>query len=57
MVVEVFKDFNAWWDEDRDGASLAALGKILGVDHFIHPMAELADGISPNTGVDPPRAE
>ena len=50
-VVEVFKDFNAWWDDDRDGATLAALGKVLGTDHFIHPMAELADGISPNADV------
>ena len=50
-VVEVFKDFNAWWDDDRDGATLAALGKVLGTDHFIHPVAELADGISPNANV------
>lgn len=50
-VVEVFKDFNAWWDDDRDGATLAALGKVLGVDHFIHSVAELADGISPNADV------
>ena len=50
-VVEVFKDFNAWWDDDRDGATLAALGKVLGTDHFIHPVAELADGISPNADV------
>jgi hypothetical protein len=50
-VIDVFKDFNAWWDDDRDGATLAALGKVQGVDHFVHPVAELADGISPNTDV------
>ena len=50
-VVDVFKDFNAWWDDNRDGATLTALGKVQGVDHFVHPVAELADGISPATDV------
>jgi hypothetical protein len=50
-VIDVFKDFNAWWDDNRDGATLTALGKVQGFDHFVHPVAELADGISPATDV------
>ncbi len=50
-VIEVFKDFDAWWGGNRDGSTLAALGKVLGVDWFVHPVSELADGISPNADV------
>jgi hypothetical protein len=50
-TIEVFKDFDAWWGENRDGATLAALGKTPGVDYFVHPVSELADGISPNADV------
>ena len=50
-VIDVYKDFNAWWDDDRDGATLMALGKVQGIDHFVHSVAELADGISPQTDV------
>jgi hypothetical protein len=50
-VIEVFKDFDAWSGENRDGATLAALGKVSGVDWFVHTVSELADGISPNADV------
>jgi len=50
-VVDVYKDHNAWSGENRDEATLAALGKVLGADHFVHPVSELADGISPDTDV------
>jgi hypothetical protein len=50
-VIEVFKDFDAWFGENRDGATLAALGKIPGVDYYVHPVSELADGISPDADV------
>ena len=50
-IVDVYKDFDAWFGENRDSSTLAALGKIVGVDHFVHPVAELADGISHDTEV------
>ena len=50
-LVDVFKDFDAWWNDNRDGATLAALGKVPGIDHFVHPVTELADGIDPNSDV------
>ena len=50
-VVDVYKDFDAWFGENRDESTLAALGKVLGADHFVHPVAELADGISHDTNV------
>jgi hypothetical protein len=50
-VIEVFKDADAWCGENREHATLLALGKTPGVDYFIHPVAELADGISPRADV------
>jgi hypothetical protein len=50
-IIEVFKDSDAWFGENRDHETLLALGKIPGVDYFIHPMSELVDGISPDTDV------
>jgi hypothetical protein len=50
-VIEVFKDFDAWFGENRDAATLTSLGKVPGIDYFVHPLRELADGISPNADV------
>jgi fibronectin type 3 domain-containing protein len=50
-VVRVYKDHNAWWNENRDEASLAALGKIPGYDVFVHPMADLWLGVPADTAV------
>jgi len=51
LVIEVFKNFDAWWGDNRDSATLAAFGKVSGIDWFVHPVSELADGISPNADV------
>jgi hypothetical protein len=50
-VIEVYKDSDAWFGEAREAATLAAMGKVQGIDHFVHQMSELADGISPNADV------
>lgn len=50
-VIRVYKDFNAWWGEDRDSATLTNMGKVLGVDWFQHPVADCAAGIPPDTTV------
>ena len=50
-TIEVFKDFDAWFGEAREASTLAVMGKVQGIDHFVHPMSELADGISPNADV------
>jgi len=50
-IVRVYKDSNAWFGENRDHATLLALGKTVGQNYFIHPLVELADGIPPGTSV------
>ncbi|MEN8218884.1 MAG: hypothetical protein ABFS56_21415 [Pseudomonadota bacterium] len=42
-IIRTYKDFNAWWGENRDHATLIAspLAKTLGTDYFIHPMNAL----------------
>ncbi len=50
-VIRVYKDFNAWWGENRDYATLLAIGKVLGVDYFIHPMSALLNPIPAGTKV------
>jgi len=50
-VIRVYKNTVAWWDEDRDAASLAAIGKIPGFDSFVHPMSDLWFGVPDDTDV------
>lgn len=50
-VFSVYKDFNAWWNDDRDGATLRAMGKTLGTDWFTPRVAECKNGVSPEVGV------
>lgn len=55
-VIRVYQDEQPWFGLNRANATLVAappagLGKILGVDYFIHPLADLALGIPPGTAV------
>ena len=50
-VIRVYKDSNAWFGENRDSASLLALGKTLGIDWFIHPISACQGGIPADTTV------
>ncbi len=50
-VIRVYKNTIAWWNEDRDAASLAAIGKIPGFDSFVHPMSDLWFGVPDDTDV------
>lgn len=50
-VIRVYKDTNAWFGENRDTATLSALGKILGDDWFVHPVAACQGGIPAGTDV------
>ncbi len=50
-VFSVYKDFDAWWNDDRDGATLRAMGKTLGTDWFTPKVADCKDGISTETDV------
>jgi hypothetical protein len=50
-VIRVYKDSNAWFGENRDSATLASLGKTLGVDWFVHPIADCQSGIPAGTAV------
>lgn len=50
-VWRTYKDFNAWWGENRDHATLLAIGKVQGSDYFIHPMSALQVGIPSGTAV------
>ena len=50
-VIRTYKDFNAWWGENRDHATLTYLGKVLGTDYFTHPMNALSAGIPLGTAV------
>lgn len=56
-VIRVYKNFNAWFGENRDDATLVAipanggLGKILDDDYFIHPLSDLSTGIPAGTAV------
>ncbi|MCG2690174.1 C39 family peptidase, partial [Candidatus Parcubacteria bacterium] len=50
-VWRTYKDFNAWWGENRDHATLLTIGKVQGSDYFIHPMSALQTGIPSGTAV------
>jgi hypothetical protein len=50
-VIRVYKDTNAWFGENRDSATLSAIGKVLGVDWFVHPVAACQGGIPAGTAV------
>lgn len=50
-IIRVYKDYNAWWGENRDHATLLAIGKVPGVDYFIHPMSALLNPIPAGTKV------
>jgi hypothetical protein len=50
-VIRVYQDSLPWFGENRDDDSLLALGKVQGIDYFIHPLSDLAAGIPAGTGV------
>jgi hypothetical protein len=50
-VIRVYQDSLPWFGENRDKASILSLGKVLGVDYFIHPLSDLASGIPEGTTV------
>jgi hypothetical protein len=50
-VIRVYQDSIPWFGENRDKSSILSLGKVLGVDYFIHPLSDLASGIPAGTAV------
>ncbi len=50
-IIRVYKDSNAWFDENRDHATLISIGKVLGQDYFVHPVSDCASGIPADTAV------
>lgn len=48
-VIRVYQDSIPW--QNRNNATILALGKVLGVDYFIHPLTDLAMGIPEDTRV------
>jgi hypothetical protein len=50
-TVRVYQDSIPWFGENRDAATLVALGKTLGVDYFVHPTSDLLNPIPGNTDV------
>ncbi len=50
-VIRVYKDSNAWFGENRDHNTLLSLGKVLGLDYFIHPLSALSSPIPAGTSV------
>jgi hypothetical protein len=50
-VIRTYKNFNAWFGENRDNATLLSFGKVLGHDYFVHPLSALSTGIPLGTAV------
>lgn len=50
-VFSIYKDFDAWWNEGRDNATLRGMGKSLGADWFTPRVADCKNGVSPETDV------
>jgi hypothetical protein len=50
-IIRVYKDFDPWFGEARDNATLSAMGKVQGTDWFIHPTADCKLGIPAGTNV------
>ena len=50
-VIRVYQDSIPWFGENREKATLLALGKVLGTDYFVHPLSDLALGIPSDTAV------
>lgn len=50
-AIRVYKDSDAWFGENRDHNTLLALGRVLGTDYFIHPLADLFNPIPAHTAV------
>ena len=48
-VVRVYKNYNAWWGEDRDSATLSDMGLSRGYDWFVHDVSEMWSGIPDGT--------
>lgn len=48
-IIRVYKTFNSW--STRDESTLTSLGKVLGTDWFIHPVADCKSGIPTGTNV------
>jgi hypothetical protein len=45
FTVEVFKDSDAWFGENREEATLQALGRMAGDTYYVHPLSELVNPI------------
>lgn len=50
-VIRVYQDTIPWFGDNRDRSSILSLGKVLGVDYFIHPLSDLSSGIPAGTSV------
>jgi len=53
-VIRVYKNFDAWFGENRDHATLEFIGKDLEIadDYFVHPISDLSNfGIPDKTSV------
>src|SRR5262245_27702728 len=50
-VIRRCKELNAWFGENREASTLAALGKTLGSDWFVHPISHCQSGIPAGTAV------
>ena len=50
-VIRSYRDSVPWFGENRDHATLLSMGKVPGVDYFLHPLADLAAGIPGDTSV------
>ncbi len=48
-IVRVYQDEQPWFGSNRAHATLLSLGQVPGMDYFIHPLADLQDGIPPRT--------
>ena len=50
-VIRVYQDTIPWFGENRDQTTLLSIGKIIGHDYFIHPVAACQSGIPAGTSV------
>ncbi len=48
-IVRVYQDEKPWFGANRAHATLLSLGQVRGADYFIHPLADLQNGIPPRT--------
>ncbi len=50
-VIRSYRDSVPWFGENRDNASLLHIGKVLGEDYFLHPIASAQGSIPDDTAV------